>query len=594
MPTIVIGDRKVTVGDEFLALPKEEQLKTIDDIAAKIGAAAPPAPSAPPKFQPEKGNLEGMPDMRRMPPIGGLALDRMIERSGGPAEFYGNLGKSVARSIARSPGELVDLPINLYNMLPGVPPVEPVGVKTIDEALKLKQTPAQYSLFGAVGSQLAGGGLSAGVKSTAATVNALKTFFNPKLANYLAAAEGKGADIVNWLRSAKELVPGSQPTVAEALAAAPGGGREFTRFAGLQPTGAGRIPEEVRAAYNVRAGAQEAAREASVGQVAGTPQAKEVLEGARLGITSPMYDAARKGKVPVDTSAVLDKIDDVIKNNPGNPELLAEMQRIRKGLVIPETPMTPELARTKAQEVASSLDGIKSALAKEENKFITGELTDIKDMLVKTIPNMEQAQTTFAKMSEPINTMNIGTYLKDALTGPLPAGTERAGAYATALKNAPATIKKSTGQARFKTLEAAGVPKADIDRLTAVADDLNRSLAAKELQRKSGAAITTDPTVPKPQLLNRMATMFNAFTDTLTTYIGQRKAIQIAFEMLDPKVAADVLEEAMKMEAAQAARTASAARTGTVLQAASVPAAAANALAPTFAPQNNLAYPTGQ
>lgn len=595
MPTIVIGDKKVTVGDEFLALPKEEQLKTIDDIAAKIGATATPAP---PKFQPEKGNLEGMPDMRRMPPVGGLALDRMIERSGGPAEFYGQTAKAIGRGIARLPGELVDLPINLYNMLPttmfGVtPPVEPVGVKAINEALDLKETPAQYSLFEAAGSQAGGGAFGGAAKAGAATANTLKTYFNPKLANYLAAAEGKGPEILNWLRSAKELVPGSKPTVAQALAAAPEGGSAYTRFAGMQPRGVGNIPEEARTAYNVRGVQQREAREASIGTVAGTPLSKDMAEGQRLAKTSPMFEAAREGKAPVDVAPVLDKIDDLIAKNPGNPELLTEMQRIRKGLVLPETPATPELARTKAQEIASSLDGIKTALADEKNKFIKSELTDIKDMLVKAIPGMEKAQTTFAEMSKPINEMNIGTYLKDALTGPLDAGGERATSFAAKAKAAPQTVKLSTGQTA-RTLEEAGVSKTNVAKINAVVEDLNRSLAAEKLQAASGSAVTADPAMRKVNVLNRVATVFNEVVGTIVDYVGQRKAIQIAFEMLDPKVAADVLEEAMKMEAAQTARAAAAARVGPTLQAAGAAAVPFNALAPTFTPQNNLAYPTGQ
>lgn len=54
MPTIVIGDKRVKVGDDFLSLSEADQHKAIDEIAAKIGAA-PAAPAA---------GSEGMPAPR--------------------------------------------------------------------------------------------------------------------------------------------------------------------------------------------------------------------------------------------------------------------------------------------------------------------------------------------------------------------------------------------------------------------------------------------------------------------------------------------------------------------------------------------------
>lgn len=549
-------------------------------------------------IKPELGDLSGMPDMKRrtyrVPSQ--MALRDLAEKAGGASEMYGQIAAAVGSDIARIPGGILDVATMAANISPSTllgitPKVEPVGIKTTNELLDLKQTPAAYAPYGfagsVVGPQAVGAAVGAPIRAGVAVANKLQKYFNPKFSNYLAAAENKGPEIVDILRNAKEFVPGSKPTTAQALTNTPLEGAEFTRFASLQPRGVGNIPEEVRTAYNVRRAEQEAAREEAVNRVGGTPKGKQVMEEVRSELTDPLYDAARKGVVPVDTGPILDKIDDIIKNNPGNSELLTEMQRIRKGLVIPETPVAPELARTKAQEVVSSLDGIKTALAKKENTFIVGELTDIKNMLVKAIPGMEDAQAAFAQASEPINRMNIGTYLKKALTGALPAGTERAGAYATALENAPATIKKSTGMARFKSLEDAGVPKPDIDTLNAVADDLNRSLAAEKLQSRGGGAIPKDPNAIQIEMLNRTATFVNKVVATVANYVGRKKAIDIALEMLDPKVAAKVLEQAMNMEKAQTARSAAAATISPAIETAGIIAAPINALAPPS--QNNLA-----
>ena len=51
MPVLTIGDKSVTVGDEFLKLSPDQQNATVDEIAASIGAkpaAAPAAPAAAP------------------------------------------------------------------------------------------------------------------------------------------------------------------------------------------------------------------------------------------------------------------------------------------------------------------------------------------------------------------------------------------------------------------------------------------------------------------------------------------------------------------------------------------------------------------
>ena len=48
MPTLTIGDKQVTVGDDFLKLPREQQDATVEEIAKSIGASAPAAPQEEP------------------------------------------------------------------------------------------------------------------------------------------------------------------------------------------------------------------------------------------------------------------------------------------------------------------------------------------------------------------------------------------------------------------------------------------------------------------------------------------------------------------------------------------------------------------
>lgn len=555
--------------------------------------------------KPELGNLEGMPRPRRVQRVpSAMALKEVTEAAGGPAEFYGQTAKAFGRDAVKyalgAPREILSAlnavnPGRLLGIVPELP--EQRGLPTaedIGQTFGFKQTPAEYSGAGFLGSlagpSAAGTVVGGGARAVTAARNALQNFKNAKLADYLAAAEGKGPEIINYLQNAQELVPGSQPTVAQALAAAPQGGANYTRFIGLQPQG-GKIPDELISAYDLRGVQQAEARAKSLGKVAGTPFSKEMAEGQRLAKTEPMFEAARESTTPVDIGSILDRVDNLIATNPGNPRLVKVLGRFRKGVTIPETPVTPELARTNAKELASALDGLKTELANEKNKFIKRELTELKDQLTAAIPGMEEAQTTFANLSKPVNEMEIGETLKKTLTGAYAGTGERAGAFAAKLSDIPKTVKTSTGIAA-RTLEEAGVSKQNVDRINKVMEDLNRSALAEERLAAAGSTMSKNPDAPRPNLMMRTVTAFNEVVAALVDRVGRKKALEIATEMLDPQIAAKVLEQAMAMEKTQAARSAAAKRVGPAIRNVGTAAVPLNALAPPS--QNSLATQTGQ
>lgn len=555
-----------------------------------------------PKFQPEKGSLEGMPRPRRVQRVpSAMAMKEVTEAAGGPAEFYGQTAKAFGRDAVKytlgAPGEILSAlntinPGRLLGIVPELP--EQRGLPTaedIGQTFGFKQTPAEYSGAGFLGSlagpSAAGTVAGGGARAVTAARNALQNFKNAKLADYLAAAEGKGPEIINYLQNAQELVPGSQPTAAQALAAAPQGGANYTRFIGLQPQG-GKIPDELISAYDLRGVQQAEARAKSLEKVAGTPLSKEMAEGQRLAKTEPMFEAARESTTPVDIGNILDRVDNLIATNPGNPRLVKVLGRFRKGVTIPETPVTPELARTNAKELASALDGLKTELANEKNKFIKRELTELKDQLTAAIPGMEEAQTTFANLSKPINEMEIGETLKKTLTGTYAGTGERAGAFATKLSDIPKTVKTSTGMTA-RTLEEAGVSKQNVDRINKVMEDLNRSALAEERLAAAGSTMSKNPDAPRPNLMMRTVTAFNEVVAALVDRVGRKKALEIATEMLDPQIAAKVLEQAVAMEKTQAARAAAAARVGPAIRNVGTAAVPINALAPQNQNRNSLA-----
>lgn len=561
--------------------------------------AAPAATAEPtaPKFKPELGSLEGMPTQRgvyRVPSA--MAMQDVMGTAGGAGEVLQQAASAFGRGIAKIPGQAADLAITMSNLSPSAllgvtPKYEPTVTKTTEEALGLKQTPAAYAPYEFMGG-FAGPAITkaAGlpVRGVARAAEGVRNWLNPKALALLEAAGDRGQEIINALRGNVELVPGSAPVAG--VAAVPAGA---PRYAALQEEVAKVLPAE----YYARESQQNAARLGSVRTIGKDEAALAAARGTRAGVTEPLYKAAREGKVPVDTGPVLDKIDDLIAKNPGNPELLTEMQRIRKGLVIPETPMTPELARTKAEEVASSLDGIKAALAKEDNKFITGELTDIKNMLTDAIPGMKAAQETFKTLSKPVNKMEVGQYLEGKLASPLADEMLRPGVFATALENAPATIKRATGMPRFQSLSQVLEP-ADVAKLDAIREDLARSaefMRQAKIGRGAGENIPATETPTFPNLMNRITSVANNIMIKLQGKIDRKVAIELATEMLDPKLAADAMEKALAFQAKQAGRRASVERAGEFVNRLALTAGAAAPVNALLSPsQNSLATQTGQ
>jgi hypothetical protein len=148
----------------------------------------------------------------------------------------------------------------------------------------------------------------------------------------------------------------------------------------------------------------------------------------------------------VNVKPIVDDIADLIKRNPGNRELIAELKNVRTGL------MNKKVLRTDAEEVSSVLDGIRSAMGKEDNKFIGGQLSKLQDKVREAIPGRAIADKVFALRSKPVNEMQVGQELEKALTKPIGEG-ERAAVFGGAMREAPKTIQRAIDFKGFENLE---------------------------------------------------------------------------------------------------------------------------------------------
>ena len=439
------------------------------------------------------------------------------------------------RTLAEQPVTAIS---DLSLLLSGVGAPFKVGAKlgssTSAKTAAAFQTAAKYTdPFSVIAPTFELGGKVAG-----ATTNYLSRIANPKFSALVDATEGRGQAIVNALRNYDEYVAGGMPTAG--VAASPVGS---TKYSALQQEVATRMPTE----YYERDVANKAARARALGEIAQDQTAMTAAERARNAAAGPLYKTAKQGTA--DVSGVLPVIDDLIAKNPGNTELVREMREIRKGLIADKK--TGAL-RSNAEEVVSVIDGIKSRLAKEDNKFIKGQLRDIRELLVDTVPGYRTAQEKFAEASKPINIMQVGQYLEGKLKPAIetPVG-ETAGRFSQALKDAPGTMKRSTGQSRFQELSEILTPD-QVKVVDGIRKDLAREAEFKSQASagaKSGKAVPAAEMAKSPAFFSKIATLANTIIDRLQGKINEKVALELAAEMLDPKVAADVLEKAMARQA---------------------------------------------
>lgn len=362
---------------------------------------------------------------------------------------------------------------------------------------------------------------------------------------YLEAAGDKADDIINLLQQNRQIVQGAMPTAGEA--AVPAGRAEF---AALQKSAEKVAPSE----YIARSDAQNAARLGAIRSVGQDEVALNAAVSNRSAIADPLYKAARNGTAPVNTQPVLDVVDTILSKNPGNRELVIELQNIKAGLTDGKT------VRTDPQEIASVVDGLKASIAKKDNAFIKGQLNNIKERLVRAIPGYEQAQKAFARESAPVNQMQVGQFLEQKLTPALDdAAKQRATVFAGAVREAPQTIKRATdGSARFEKLTDVLTP----DQMTVVnsiRDDLARgarfeTLASKGREAAPDAIRLATENLEKaaggrvPGMLERGVMLANALITRLEGKINKQLASEIAAEMLNPPDVAKAMMSAQARE----------------------------------------------
>ena len=264
---------------------------------------------------------------------------------------------------------------------------------------------------------------------------------------------------------------------------------------------------------------------------------------AREIATKPLYDAARKGLAPVDTTKVLANLDDTLLRNSGNPELVTALKSIRSGLVDDAGNVI-----TNAERVMSVIDGVKAKLASKDNKFILEKLIDTREGLKNAVPGVSAADAEFRRLSQPVNQAKVIQAMEDVLTNY--KGGERVQPFLNVLgRGETALLKKSTGFPRYESGDMNKVltPK-QLDAVSKVESELLRDSRLSDLATagKADVANVLSQDASKwrlPMWLNRYVTAANKGLDIAESALNAKTMAKVYEAMENPNKALKVLNE---------------------------------------------------
>lgn len=490
------------------------------------------------------------------------------------AKNYGSW-EAIKRSIAERPVSTIS---DLSLLLSGGAGIAKLGAKAttavpsvsapLASTASMLQTGARRTdPFSAIAPAVETGG-----KMVGAGVNYLNRVANPKFAALVDATEGRGQAIVNALRNYDEYVQGGMPTAG--VAASPVGS---TRYAALQQEVANR--QAMTTPYRERDIANKTARERALGTIAQDESALQMAENARQAATKPLYGKADKQII------VADDTFNTLLGRPSMEKALARAKQLaaernetfqigknvpeqKVGSAIVDTEGRPLDTKTIPAEYAKfngkSLHYLKLAmddLIKDPKTFGLGsnEISAIKNTRGEFLKWFEgksesygAARAAYTEKSRPINIMQVGQYLEGKLKPAIetPVG-ETAGIFSQALKDAPGTLKRSTGQSRFQQLSEILTPD-QVKVVEGIRKDLAREAEFKSQATagtKGGKAVPAAELSKSPAFFSKIVTLANTIIDRLQGRINEKVALELATEMLDPKLAADVLEKALARQA---------------------------------------------
>lgn len=368
------------------------------------------------------------------------------------------------------------------------------------------------------------------------------------------------AAVLQRLKSAQQLVPGSMPTAAQV---AENGG-----IAAMERAAAQANPT----AYTSRAMEQASARLNALRGIAGDDATMAAAEAARKSASGPLFQQATKAVYTVDPAL------QNILNRPAVQQAMARAKTLAENngrpfsfSVDPSNPFSGiGLQGNKTQQITGQgLQDLKMAMdemlsdpasgfagkAGDAVKNLRGQLLD---WMEGVNPVFKQARTTHAELSRPINQMQVGQALMDKVAPALSdfgaLGQETGTQFARAMRNADQTVKTATQFKGAKSMAEVMTPE-QMSTLNAVGQDLARKANAQNLGRGVGSDTFQKLSMNNiaqrsgmPRLAGGLLELPGISRATRWIYQGADDQAQglLANALLSPQEAAALMERASK------------------------------------------------
>ena len=250
---------------------------------------------------------------------------------------------------------------------------------------------------------------------------------------------------------------------------------------------------------------------------------------------------AQNGFYPLRTAPIIEKIDSVL-TTPGirasdlAQQSLSTVREKLAGLSDARGVIDSRDLYTVRKEIGNTIKTLSRETGNFDDKLVARLDTNLKSYIDNAIESAggtdwKKYLQTYEQASKKINQMEIGQALEQKLQTSL-GDKQRAGVFATAVENAAQTIKKSTGQARFKKLEDVLEPK-QIAVVNRVLADVQRKAKAEALATKS--RVIGAETAELPNLLNRAALLTNTVLKAVKKDATEDINKMAAEMMLDPR-----------------------------------------------------------
>jgi len=330
-------------------------------------------------------------------------------------------------------------------------------------------------------------------------------------------------------------VAGSNPTAAEAAA-----GAGSPEFAALQKIAAAHRPS----AYSDIAKAQEVARLAAVRKVGQTPEQLKAAESIRSISGQRNYGAVVDDMIAATDDRIVKLLD-----RPSMKEALKKAKSLaeEQGKVFGNADEGFTVGNL--QSVKMALDDLvknpeRFGIGASEVNAIQKTRGEFVNWLSKESPKWERARLVYAQQSRPINEMQVGQELEKALTKSVGEG-ERAGAFGTAMREAPRTMKKATGQPRFEELGDVLKPE-NLASVKSVLADLSRKAEFDRLAplgREKAAQAAQPFGLPATGPLHQSYMIFKTILGRVSKGINEKTLDTMADALQVPATTLKVLQK---------------------------------------------------